>query len=244
MKNKKEKIKVKIFEEIKEGFKGKTIKNIFISFLDFFTKNLMKTFFVLCAISIILIGIGVIPMVENLKSVSDTQNVIENMSYIDVYFSSIKNILAVILAGIVPYIYAPVVAIIAMNLLELSKFVMLIADKGYFMATLIYIVPMILNICIMNIAIALGIYICKIRTNKYKLDNVNDNESYTKLKMELYAALRNDKKKQALENKEKEKKAKLEKKNIKLDYFQIVSITGVLFVLSIISSLLEFIIIY
>lgn len=244
MKNKNGKIKVKMFEEIKENLKGQNLKTFISSTYDFFKNNLMKAFLVLCLISIILGALGINIVVEGVRNANAAQDAVQNASYIQIYFSNIKNIFVVILSGIVPYIYAPVVAMFSVITLELSKFATIIVDKGYFMATLIYIVPMILNLCIMNMAVALGIYICKTRTNKNKLENVNDDASYTKLKMELYATLRKDKKKQAIENKEKEKKAKLEKKNIKLDYFQIVSITGILFVLQIIASLFEFIIIY
>ena len=80
-------------------------------------------------------------------------------------------------------------------------------------------------------------------TAKYRLTNVKS-MNLTKFRIDLYDMLKKEDKKEVLEKKREQKIAALEKKNRKLDYFNIISITVILFVLQIIASLFEFIIIY
>lgn len=229
--------------KIKEKIKGMTIKKFFKSIYDFYNKNLKKTFLVLCAINILLIVLGVPSVVQILKASGETEEIITKVSFFNIYSINVQIVFFIVLAGIVPYIYVPVVGVFAGIILEISKFATLIVDKGYVIATVMYLVPMLLNICIISLAVALGIYMSKTVTAKYRLTNVKS-MNLTKFRIDLYDMLKKEDKKEVLEKKREQKIAALEKKNRKLDYFNIISITVILFVLQIIASLFEFIIIY
>lgn len=229
--------------KIKEKIKSMTIKKFFKSIYDFYNQNLKKTFLILLAISVVLIILGVPTVVQILKASGETEEIINDVSFINVYSTNLQIVFFIVLAGIVPYIYVPIVGVFAGIILEISKFAVLIVDKGYLMATAIYLVPMLLNICIISIAVSLGIYMSKTVTAKYRLTNVKS-MNLTKFRIDLYDMLKKEDKKEALEKKREQKIAALEKKNRKLDYFNIISITVMLFVLQIIASLFEFIIIY
>lgn len=229
--------------KLKEKIKEISIKKIIKSIYDFYKINLKKTFLILCMVNIIIIVLGIPSVVQILKISAETEKIVTSANFFNIYSINIQMVFFIVLAGIVPYIYIPIVGAFAGSLTEISKIATLILDKGYLMATIIYLLPMLLNICIISIAVALGIYVCKTITAKYKLTDAKS-MGFTKFRIDLYDTLKKKDKKEELEKKREQKIAELEKKNRKLDYFNIIGITLILFVLQIIASLFELVIMY
>jgi len=237
---------MKKIKEIKEKmfarFKGMTFKSYLKETLEFFNNNLKKTFFVLGIISVLIIAMGITSSVKSIQSSEYSTNIVKDISFGESYFTNIQVIVIIIFAGIVPYMYVPVIGCLSGTYNELITFAYLTLEKGYLKATIMYILPILLNISIICIATALGMYICKSVTSGYKLDNMKHMNS-TNFRLELYKLSKKDKKQKELEDKKNKKIKELENKHKKIDYFQVFNITIILFVLQLIASLLRVIVI-
>lgn len=237
---------MKKVKEIKEKmlarFKGMTFKSYLKETLEFFNTNLKKPFVILAIISILIIVMGVSTGVASIQAGTYNEENFKAISFGESYITNLQVIFVVIFAGIVPYMYVPVIGGLAGAYTELTTLAYLIVEKGYLKACLIYILPMLLNIAIITMATVLGMYICKTVTAGYKLDNMKHMNS-TNFKIKLYELTKKDKKKKELENKKNKKLKELESKSKKIDYFQLVNITVILFIIQIIASLFRVVII-
>ena len=232
----------KIKENISERFKGITFKSYLKRIYDFFNSNLKKTFVVMCVVAVLLIVIGVQTEVNSIQNGTNSSYNLDGLTFGESYISNIQVIFMVVLAGIVPYMYIPVAGGLMEMYNELVMSAYIIVEKGYLKGILLYIFPLLLNICIISVATALGVYICKTVTMKYKIDNIKHMNS-TNFRLKWYEVIKNEKKKETLEEKKNKKLIKLEKKYKKIDYFGLINITIRLFVLQIIASLLRIVVI-
>lgn len=232
----------KIKENISAIFKSMTLKSYLKRINDFFNINLKKTFMVMCVAAILLIVIGVQTEVNSIQKETNTNYNLDGVTFGESYISNIQVIFMVIFAGIVPYMYIPVAGGLIGMYDELVMLAYIIVEKGYLKAILLYVFPLLLNICIISVATALGVYICKTVTGKYKIDNIKHMNS-TNFRLKWYEVIKNDKKKKELEEKKNKKLMNLEKKYKKIDYFGLVNITIILFILQIIASLLRIVVI-
>lgn len=232
----------KIKEKIAARFKGMTFKSYLKETFNFFNTNLKKPFLVLGIISILIIVMGVSYGIAAIQSGDYAESTVAHISFGESYFTNIQVILIVIFAGIVPYMYIPVISSLAIGYTELTTLAYLIVKNGYLKASLVYILPMLLNITIIVMSATLGMYICKTVTARYRLDNMKYMNS-TNFKLQLYELTKKDKKKKELEKKKNKKIKELEDKSKKIDYFGLVNITIILFILQLIASLFRVIII-
>lgn len=235
---------MKKIKEVKEKmlsrFKDMTFKSYLKETIDFFNINLKKTFIILCVISIIIIALGVCQVASAIKG--DLMVNIEKTSFGQTYITNIQVVFVIVFAGIVPYLYVPIIGGLAGAYTELNTLAYLIAGKGYLKATLIYVIPMLLNIAIISIAASVGVYICKSVTSGYKLDNMKHMNS-TNFRLELYKLTKKDKKQKELEDKKNKKIKELENQHKKIDYFQVFNITIILFIIQLIATIFRVVII-
>jgi len=233
---------MKKVNEIKENifsrFKGMTFKSYIKETLEFFNTNLKKTFVVLLIVSILLIAMGVSSAVSILQSVENSDTTLKGLSFGESYVTGLQVIGIVIFAGIVPYMYVPIIGGLAGAYAELLTLAQLIVTKGYAKALLLYTVPMLLNIVIVITAVSLGIYICKSITLGYKLDNMKHMNS-TNFKLELYKLTKKDKKHKELEKKKNMKIKELEAKHKRIDYFNLFNLILILCSMQLIASLFK-----
>lgn len=229
---------VKIFSR----FKDMTFKSYIKETLEFFNNNLKKIFIILSIISLLIILLGITSAISLIRNEAIDVTTITDFTFGQQYFNNIKTIAIIVFSGIVPYMYVPIVGTIAGTSTELITLAYLIVKKGYILACIMYILPMLITVCIINMATALGIYICKSITLGYKLDNMKHMNSIN-FKLELYKLTKKEDKKKQLEKKKNQKIKVLEDKHNKIDYFHVINITIILFLLQLIASILRVVII-
>lgn len=228
----------KLKDKFIERFKGMTVKSYLKETNEFFKTHLKKPFITLSIIALLVIVIGLQSSVSLVQTGDLGETTLKNLTFKDSFVSNVQILLVIVLAGIVPYMYVPGIGALAYVCNELMTIAYLIVNVGYLKAILTYILPLIINICIANLAASLGIYICKTITNSYKLSNMKHMNS-TNFMIELYNIIKNDKKKQNLEDKKNKKLKALESKNKKVDYFELFNVGIILVVLQIIASLIS-----
>lgn len=232
----------KLKERIKNKFKGLTFKSYLKQTMEFFNNNLKKPVVILFIISILIVVMNTQLVRSSIKEGTYNLEEFGKETFLNTYVSNVEVIGIIIIAGIAPYLYVSVAGSILVALSEATNFIYVLSNYGYLKGILLYIVPMLLNILIIAIASALGIYICKTVTISYRKSNMK-HMNFTNFMLQLYDVTKNEKKKIELEKKKQNKMKLLESKYKKIDYFQVINITVILFVFELIASLLKVIVI-
>ena len=209
------------------------IKNYIKNFLIFIRDNVEKKFGILLAISLLLIAIE-LKIILGLEQGADE---VEKIGLFKEYWENVKIIFITGFAGIVPYMYAPVVGYFGYIYIEVAKLVSIIKTYGYLKGILLGGFPFLLNIVVICIVTALGIYICRKITVGYKISNVK-NMNFLNFRIRLYEVIGNETKEKELAKKRDDKIAKLENSKEKLNYLQIVNTMVVCLILEFISVVL------
>lgn len=224
-----------------EGKKKKKIfslKKYLRDFLLFVDKELVKTFKILLIIALLLIAISMKFAITSAAANECEGTCLDNITLWSNYSSNIQVIGVAIIAGIVPYIYAPILGFVGILFNEVSRVAYLIKGYGYFGGIGLGIVPLILNIVIICIAVSLGMYICRTVTVGYKISNLN-NMNFTNFRIRLYDVLKKQDKVEYLTKKKEKKINKLEKGKEKLNYLQILNMFILVCIVQFISSLIQ-----
>lgn len=225
----KEKVNVK--EKILNDISGITFQSYIKSTYTFIKNNLSK----MVCIMMVLALLGIASLLINPESLKADMT---NVTFGHTYFETIKVIAIVVLSGIAPYLYAPIIGIGYTIFLECMYMANLVLKMGYIKGIAIYIVPFMLNVLIMAIASAIGIYMCKNITLGHRITNIKTTNSMD-LRMSIYEAAKKIDKKNAIDKKRKDKIAKLESKKQELDLFQIINVTVILCVVQLGASLIK-----
>lgn len=219
--------------------KGKiTFKSYLRDFLIFAGKNLIKVTGILAIIAIILIALSLSSMVDVARQDECVGACRDAVTFGSNLWNKIQIILVMIVAGIVPYMYAPVIGFLGYILQEVSTIAYVIKGYGYGIGLLLGILPLILNILIACIVTALGIYMCRTVTVGYKISNVK-NMNFTNFRIKLYETIGKEKRAQELTEKKNKKLEKLETVKQKLNYIQILNTGIVVCILQVISAVVE-----
>lgn len=218
---------------------NKSIKTYLRDFLLFLDKKLLKTIKILLVIAILIIALTLTTYISN--AMKDTCVGLcrdEGVTLISEYVSKLKVLIVTAVAGIVPYIFAPVIGFIGYNLSIVSEIAYIIKGMGYVKGILLVIIPTILNVVTISLITALGIYICKTVMVGYRISSVN-NMNFLNFRIKLYEGIGNEEKQKKLTEKKEAKLKKLEAKHEKLNYLQIVNVLAVSAVLQFVSTLIQ-----
>ena len=225
-KDRKEKVGVK--EKILESLKGMTLKTYIKSTWTFIKENLIKVIGIVLVITLIATaGLLIKPAVLKMD--------IANVTFGTNYIEAIKIIVIMVVSGIAPYIYAPVIGVVYTIYLEVICMANLIIEVGYIKGIFMYIIPFVLNVLVAAVVSAVGIYICRNITLGYKIKDVKATNSMD-LRISIYEAAKKVDKKKKLEKERKDKISKLESKKKELDLFQIINVTAILCVVELLAS--------
>ena len=211
-----------------------SFKKYLKGFLTFLRDNLEKRIGILLIISLLLIAIEL----KLVLSVTSIGVEIEKVGLFKNYLSNAQVIFITALAGIVPYMYAPVVGFIGYIYTDAYKFALNIINMGYLKGISLGIVPLILNTIVICIVTALGIYICKKITVGYKISNVK-NMNFLNFRIRVYEVIGKEDKVKEYTKKRDEKIAKLESKKEKLNYLQIANTLLLSLIIQFISAVIE-----
>lgn len=215
-------------------FRFKTYLRDFLLFVD---KELIKTTSILIIIAILLIAMSIKPVITSVSTLECEGTCMDGVTLFSEYSSKIQVLLVTTVAGIVPYIYAPVVGFIGCILNEVTNIAYVIKGYGYLAGIGIAIIPLILNILIACIVTALGIYICRTVTIGYKISSVN-NMNFTNFRIKFYELLQKQDKVQVLTKKKEDKLNKFQSKKEKLKYIQILNTLVVICLIQFVSVLI------
>lgn len=215
-----------------------TFKSYLRDFLIFANNNLIKVTGILIIIAVLLTAISISSMVD-VARLDDCEGTCRDLvTFGSNLWNKLQVIFVTAIAGIVPYMYAPVVGFLGCTLQEVSTLAYVIKGYGYGIGLALGFVPLVLNILITCIITALGIYMCRTVTVGYRISNVK-NMNFTNFRIKLYEAMRKDKKVQELTEKKNKKLEKLEKTKQKLNYIQILNTGIVVCILQVISVAIQ-----
>lgn len=221
-----------------EKRKKVTVKTYLRDFLLFVDKNMLKTIGILMIVAVLIIALSIKPAVTAVLAEECEGACRDGITLMSDYWSKIQVLLVTGVAGIVPYMFAPVVGFIGYILSEVGTFAYVIKGYGYGVGLLIEIVPIIINILTISIVTALGIYICRLVTVSYRMSNVK-NMNLLNFRIRLYETLQKEAKVKELTAKKEKKLEKLESQKQKINYLQILNLTVVVCVLQFISVLIQ-----
>lgn len=226
--------------EQNKGKKNKkfNLKSYIREFLIFADKKLIKTIGILLVVAILLVAISISPMLEATVVQECEGTCTDGISIMSEYGSKLTILLITLIAGIVPYVYAPIVGFVGYVLNEVSTLSYIIKMYGALPGIGIGIIPLILNIITICIVTALGIYICRATTVGYKISNIK-NMNLTNFRIKFYEAVENDNKSEALTKSRDEKIKKLEDKKEKINYLQILNVGIIVCIIQFISVLIQ-----
>ena len=146
------------------------------------------------------------------------------------YGSKISVLAITAFAGIVPYMYAPIIGFFGSVINEVTTLAYAIKGYGYLGGILAGIIPMILNIII-----------CKSITVGYRISSTK-NMNFMNFRIRLYEALGKQNKVEELTKKRDEKIDKLESKKEKINYLQILNVAIVVCIIQFVSTLIQHIV--
>ena len=236
---KKENVKNKQVNESKSKTKSKiTLKSYIRQFLLFVDKYMLKTIGILLVITVLLVAISLKPVVTDVMGLECEGACRDGVTLLSEYGSKMQVLLVTALAGIVPYIFAPVVGFIGYVLNEVYSFAYIIKGYGYVGGIALGIIPMLLDVLTICIVTTLGLYICRTVTVGYRISNVK-NMNFTNFRIKLYEALQNEKKVEELTKKRDAKLKKLQEKKEKLNYLQILNIGLIVTIIQFVSVIIQ-----
>lgn len=213
--------------------KGKRDENNkFISYLrsyyTFYKENIKKKHIVMFVICICVFFIVFATYMSKITSTPDvatliknSENSIQNPSNIftTIFKQNIPSVFIIIFAGIVPYIYLPVVGIgYAYNYaLDIIKCFTTFSHVGN---TIFMTIGTIINLVAISYAIATGMHYCKLVTKKQKY-NRTDNYTFNDIRKKFYKETKKEEKLEKLEEKIKQKEIERQKCYVKIPYFNL-----------------------
>ncbi len=209
------------------------LKEYLRNFLLFIDKNIWNTMKILIVIAVLLTAISIKPLIDYTSLLECEGSCFDNATIWTDYVANIKLLLFTLVAGVVPYVYIPVVGFIAHILQEMLDVAVIIKEAGILGAFVSGIIPLTLSSVAICLVTSTAIYICKSMTISYRITNIK-NMNFMNFKIRLYETLQNEEKVQALVKKKEEKLNKLQAKKEKLNYLQILNVI-------IVAGILEFI---
>jgi len=188
---------------------------------SFYFDKLKKKFGILLGISIVLV---VLTLIGTLRDINYVQ---ESSIYMGKELSPIETLkdkyllgIFTVFAGIVPHTYIPLFGYLLHLYSATKELLVLVLNQGYVLGLLKGIFPLVLNIIATSLFASIGIYVCKICTNKFTEGQIKSLNIDT-FRINIYNISKNETKKKELEEKIKIKKDKRALKEMKLNYKQI-----------------------
>lgn len=205
---------------IKEDKSKKSLfNNIIPEYCKFFKENLRKKTIVIFVITLIVFLYFLIMFFNNIdfnNAIKNGQNVVlENNGIFSMIKEKVLVVILLVVSGITPYIYIPVIGIFTSYGFS-SSIVTLFGSTNTFNLIAMSI-GAIIQILGISIAIAQGIYYCKLSTKKFKYSQTNS-FGFDDLKKSIYEIRKNEEKVKKIAKKQEEKLKKQQALNVKVPY--------------------------
>lgn len=192
-----------------------------IDFLKFYNKNLKKKH-IICFIVSLLVFAYIITSLINNTTTDITEMINNNLKntrdvnlFVNIFNNKIVLIFLLILSGITPFIYIPLLGLLypvslAINIVSMNGFSVLWATMGA-----------IIQIFASSLAVATGIYYCKLATSKFRYSQTTS-FGLNDIKKQIYETRKQDEKLEKLNIKMQEKYDKKQKLNVNIPYRYII----------------------
>lgn len=206
-----------------------------------FVKKEIASFTLVCLVICVLITlVGVVSTLDSIRKIDGCEEIFcgNKSSMLEGFLNRLKMLGVTAIAALVPYFYLPFLGLFGYVYYEAISFAHVINIYGYALGVLRYIVPFVLNVFCISVFTSLSIYLAKIYTARFKLNRKNA-MSFTKFRLKVYEMMKNEKKFNELQNKDKERTDKIEKGIKKVEWKNVAIIAGVLVVLQFVSVLIE-----
>lgn len=211
-----------------------------ISFKAFVKKEIVPFTLVCLVICVLITLVGVVSTLDNIRKIDGCEEIFcgNKSSILESFLNRLKMLGVTVIASLVPYFYLSFLGLFGYMYYEAISFAHVINAYGYALGILRYIVPFVLNVFCISVFTSLSIYLAKIYTARFKLNRKNS-MNFTKFRLKLYEMMKNEKKFNELQNKDKERTDKIEKGIKKVEWKNVAIIAGVLVVLQFVSVLIE-----
>ncbi len=198
-----------------------------VEYYDFYKTEVYKKHLVIYVISLILFLLTLIylfSIVNSTNEISEFLNQVNRNNILNGKIANFKDIFTnkvllnfiLLLSGVTPYIYIPVIGIVYSSNLALN-IVTLFNNIASNMNPTFMTIGSIVQIIGFSLTIAVGIYFCKISTKRFRYSQ-SANFTFNDIKKEYYQIKNNEEKlKKAIEAEEK-RNEKLQKLNVKIPY--------------------------
>lgn len=203
--------------------------------IKFYNEKIKKTHIIFFVITVILYTIAFIATIVSVKS--GNVELIAAKSFLDNIKEYALLDIVIILAGITPYFFLPVLGV-AQSIIGVSDLASRYVSGLSFIPTL-YIGGLIQMIGV-SLCVAVGIYYCRLSSKKNKYYHHSD-FSFSDVKMQIYEIRKNEEKVQELAKKKEEKAKEMEKCNVKIPYMNFILLGLIAFVIGFIGILISMI---
>lgn len=232
----------------KKNTDNKIIKML-SEYKEFYKENLKRKHIIMYFVLLVIFFVSLMFLLNNLnvenvvKQIVETggkAKILESSSFINTILKeNISVIFVILLAGITPYFYLPVIgSFIAYNF-ALKISMMYIGSINIITLTFTSL-GMIIEMFGYALAIAMGIYFCKNSTMRFKYMQ-SGGFSFDDVKKGIFEIKKDEKNLEKINKKMLEKKEKMEKNNVKIPYKELFITFCISFVIVLIGTIFTFI---
>ncbi len=214
----------------KENIKKKKLFNS-----KFIKENISKKTKVIFLIGLIVFIIATIILLSSdVKSIdiSETQQM---GSYKEVIKQRSLILALLLLAGLVPYFYIPIITYIPYVLIIVGDMIYYAEVNGKFKSIALNFIPSIIDIFVTSVIVALGTYLCNATSKKYKYAQ-RTSFSMLDIKQQFYEIRKNEEKVKQILEKKAIKEEKMKKNDVKINYMEVVKIGAIAIVINILMA--------
>ncbi len=207
----------------------------------FIKENVLKSTIILA-----IIGIIATVLITLIFSFSDV-NLLQEGQTVDKlsFLSTLKEraiILALILvAGWVPYFYISAIAYFAYIFMLSGDLLLNMELNGTIFTILVNVFPILIDIGTVAIIAAIGIYMCRFTSKKYKYAQ-RTSFSFLDVKIQFYEMTKKQEEYDKAVEKKKKKIEDMKKNDVKIDYLNVFKIASVIVVLNLLICSIQYVI--
>lgn len=199
-------------EKVKKSTSNNKVKNknIIIQYLKFYNKELKKVHIISFFLMLIVFAysIGVVIDTDEVSFIEETIEV----SRLEQVGEKIMIMFLIILSGITPYVFIPVIGLVGMPLILAGNMV------DYSIAqTVLTSITSVIQLLFISLCVSTGIYYCRCATKKFRYSQ-KASFGIDDVIQQLYEIKKDEKKLQAFKDKRLAKAEKKEKLNVKIKY--------------------------
>jgi len=214
---------------IKSNNKYISIKYILTEYFKFYKTKLMKKHIVVYILCLIIFFAMLSYFISKVDSAPNIAELAENAKKISenapdifsfILSKKVPLVALIIVAGMVPYIFIPVIGMaMSYNLaLEIATNFNVLTGKS---SVVFMSIGAIIQLIAISLSVSAGIHYCIISTKKWRYSKSQD-YSMLDFKKTLYEATNNKKKLNEVKKKKEEKNKKNEKNNVKVPYLHLI----------------------